>query len=174
MTLKGKTVVITGELELMTREEAEAKLEKLGARVGSSVSKNTDILFVGAAPGSKLTRARELGVEVRVEAELYDAIGLKTRADPKPRKKRAPPAVVAKAPKTFEGKTVVVTGTLSMGREEIESLLRDAGARVTGSVSKKTDYLVVGVAPGSKLDKAQRLGIKTLTEDALREVLEIT
>jgi len=171
MDLKGKTVVLTGEFSLMTREEAEAALEKLGAHVTSSVSKNTDIVFAGTKPGSKLTKARSFGVTVLVETELYEALGKKVRPDSKPRKKRAPPAVVADAPSTFRGKTVVVTGTLSVGREEIESMLRAAVARVTGSVSKNTDFVVVGIAPGSKLDKAQRLGIPTLTEDALREAL---
>jgi len=171
MDVEGKTVVCTGIFSLMTREEAEEKLADLGAHVTGSVSKKTDILFCGAKPGSKLDRARSLGVTVLVESELYTLLGMKVRPDPKPRPKRAPPPVVASAPGTFKGKTVVVTGTMSVGREQIESMLRKAGARVTGSVSKKTDYVVVGVAPGSKLDKAQRLGIPTLTEDALREAL---
>ena len=66
----------------------------------------------------------------------------------------------------FSGKTVVLTGTLSsMGRKEATTLLEDVGAKVTGSVSKATDCVIAGVEAGSKLDKAQQLGIQVLSED---------
>ncbi len=65
----------------------------------------------------------------------------------------------------LEGKTFVVTGTLkNYGREEIESLIKQLGGKVTGSVSKNTDYLVAGDRAGSKLDKAKALGVKIITE----------
>ena len=73
----------------------------------------------------------------------------------------------------FAGKTVVVTGTLSkLSRDEAKDALRKAGATVTDSVSKKTDFLVVGEDAGSKLDKAQKLGVKTLTEQELLKMLD--
>jgi DNA ligase (NAD+) len=62
------------------------------------------------------------------------------------------------------GKTVVITGTLSRSRDEIKAQLLALGAKVTGSVSRKTDYLVAGDAPGSKWDKAQEFGVAILTE----------
>jgi DNA ligase (NAD+) len=63
------------------------------------------------------------------------------------------------------GKTLVVTGTLSrFGRTEIESLITRLGAKATGSVSKKTDYLLAGESAGSKLDKAKELGVTILSE----------
>lgn len=65
----------------------------------------------------------------------------------------------------FAGKTVVVTGTLEkLSRDQAKEALRQAGANVTDSVSKKTDYLIVGADAGSKLTKATKLGVKTLTE----------
>jgi DNA ligase (NAD+) len=65
----------------------------------------------------------------------------------------------------FTGKTVVVTGALEkFSRAEAHEALRQAGANVTDSVSKNTDYLIVGADAGSKLDKARKLGVKTLTE----------
>ena len=66
----------------------------------------------------------------------------------------------------FSGKTVVLTGTLSSyGRKEATALLEDLGAKVTGSVSKATDVVIAGEAAGSKLDKANQLGITILSED---------
>ena len=64
------------------------------------------------------------------------------------------------------GKTFVLTGTLSMPRAELKDRLQSLGARVTGSVSKNTDYVVVGENPGSKHDKAVKLGIAILDEAA--------
>ena len=66
----------------------------------------------------------------------------------------------------FKGKIVVLTGTLSqMGRNEAKALLQEMGAKVSGSVSAKTDFVIAGDAAGSKLTKAQELGISVLSED---------
>ena len=66
----------------------------------------------------------------------------------------------------FKGKTVVLTGTLTqMGRNEAKALLQDMGAKVSGSVSAKTDFVIAGDAAGSKLTKAQELGVTILTEE---------
>ena len=66
----------------------------------------------------------------------------------------------------FKGKTVVLTGTLTqMGRNEAKKLLQDMGAKVSGSVSAKTDFVIAGDAAGSKLTKAQELGVTILTEE---------
>lgn len=70
-------------------------------------------------------------------------------------------------------RTVVVTGTLSVPREEFQQLLAGAGAKIGGSVSKKTDYLVAGENCGSKLTKAQDLGVTVLTEAAARAMCEV-
>jgi DNA ligase (NAD+) len=72
----GKVVVFTGTLETMTRPEAEAQAERLGAKVTKSVSKKTDYLIVGADAGSKAAKAAELGVETLTEEEFRARAGL--------------------------------------------------------------------------------------------------
>ncbi|MGG5821531.1 NAD-dependent DNA ligase LigA [Falsiroseomonas sp. HW251] len=72
----GKTMVFTGTLEAMSRDEAEAQAERLGAKVTKSVSKKTDFVVVGADAGSKATKAAELGVKTLTEAEWREMAGL--------------------------------------------------------------------------------------------------
>ena len=82
-------------------------------------------------------------------------------------------STVKAADSYFSGKTVVLTGTLSsMGRKEATNLLEDLGAKVTGSVSKSTDCVIAGVEAGSKLDKAQALGITILSEEDFLALLK--
>ncbi|MEZ4630582.1 MAG: NAD-dependent DNA ligase LigA [Deinococcales bacterium] len=71
----------------------------------------------------------------------------------------------------FKGMTFVLTGTLSRSRNEIKRELEQLGARVASSVSKQTDYLVAGESAGSKLDKANELGVKVLDEQALAQLI---
>jgi DNA ligase (NAD+) len=72
----------------------------------------------------------------------------------------------------LDGRTLVITGTLpNLSREQASALIKRAGGKVTNSVSKKTDYVVAGDSPGSKLAKAQELGTDILDEDGLRELV---
>lgn len=74
----------------------------------------------------------------------------------------------------LSGKTVVVTGTLpTLGRKEAQALVEQYGGKVSGSVSKKTDYVLAGEAAGSKLTKAQELGITVISEEELLEMLGV-
>ena len=70
----GKTFVLTGSLEIFTREEAEEKIELLGGKTSSSVSKKTSAVIVGANPGSKYQKAQELGIEIWTEKEFEEKI----------------------------------------------------------------------------------------------------
>jgi DNA ligase (NAD+) len=72
--LAGKTFVLTGALETMTRRQSKELIEASGGKVSSSVSRNTDFVVVGESPGSKLTKARDLGVAVLDEAEFKELI----------------------------------------------------------------------------------------------------
>jgi DNA ligase (NAD+) len=69
------------------------------------------------------------------------------------------------------GKTFVLTGTLTLPRDQVKKKIEDAGGRVSGSVSKKTDYIVAGTDAGSKLDKARELGVSVIGEKDLDELL---
>lgn len=76
------------------------------------------------------------------------------------------------AEQIFEGKTFVITGTLpSMDRKAAAALIEERGGKVSGSVSKKTDYLLAGEAAGSKLTKAQQLGTTIIDEDEFRKMI---
>jgi DNA ligase (NAD+) len=89
--------------------------------------------------------------------------GLRFEADPSERRATGGP---------LEGKTVVLTGTLpELTREEAASLVKNAGGKVVNSVSKKTDFVVAGENPGSKLTKAEKYGTTILDEDGLRGVI---
>jgi DNA ligase (NAD+) len=107
---------------------------------------------------------REQLDDQRMRALIADLrqIGLRFRAEGTP-PSRGPLA----------GTTVVLTGTLpELSREEATERIVAAGGRVTGSVSKNTDYLIAGDSPGSKLQKATQLGVKVLDETGLREILD--
>ena len=81
-------------------------------------------------------------------------------------------AAADESPKPLAGKTLVLTGTLpTLGREEAKAMIEAAGGKVSGSVSKKTHYVVAGEEAGSKLDRARELGVAVLDEAGLRELL---
>jgi DNA ligase (NAD+) len=101
----------------------------------------------------------------RKTVEDLRALGVKLVEETRPR-----PAELGKT--DLSGKTFVVTGTLQRySREAIESLIKDLGGKATGSVSKNTDYVVAGEKAGSKLDKAQSLGVKVLTEEEFEKLV---
>jgi DNA ligase (NAD+) len=125
----------------------KAKLVEVGPVAAASV------LNYFASPAGKriLTRIRELGI--KPENEI-----IKTHA--------------AAAAGVFAGKTFVLTGTLpSLTREEATARIEAAGGKTSGSVSKKTDYVLAGAEAGSKLDKAKELGVKILDEAEFLKLL---
>jgi DNA ligase (NAD+) len=76
------------------------------------------------------------------------------------------------APKlAFTGKTFVITGTLSQDRDHFKTIIENNGGKVSGSVSKKTDYVLAGESAGSKLDKAKELGVTVLDEAAFNSMI---
>jgi NAD-dependent DNA ligase len=178
LSVSGKTVVVTGTVTGMERKDVEAKLVGLGARVTGSVSKKTDFVFAMADAGSKKADAERLGLPVLSEAVLFSLIGSpgKPRAPKKPVTVEAKEKVAERKPEAsdgFAGKTVVITGTLSRQRAEIAELLEAAGAKVVGSVSANTHYLVTGAGVGAaKTSKASALGVTVIDEATMNEMLE--
>ncbi len=178
LSVHGKTVVVTGTVPGMERSDAEAKLVGLGARCTSAVSKKTDYVFAMPDAGSKKSDAERLGIPVLTETVLFSLIGAPGKpkaALKKPVTSEAKEKVAERKPELedgFSGKTVVITGTLSQGRAEIASLLEEAGAKVAGSVSANTHYLVTGAGVGaSKLTKATSLGVTIIDEPTMHEML---
>ncbi len=166
----GKKVVLTGTFQGFKRAEAEAALSAIGAKVSGSVSPTTHMLFAGEDAGSKLAKAKSLNIPIYDEAILATLIGGV--------EVEAPASAVVEPVKetpvsVFAGKTVVLTGTfVTMKRSEAEKVMKEAGASVSGSVSKKTDILIHGDNAGSKLTKAQSLGVKLMTELEMVEALK--
>jgi NAD-dependent DNA ligase len=177
LSVMGKTVVITGTVTGMERADAEAKLEGLGARCTSSVSKKTDYVFAMADAGSKKADAERLGIPVLTETVLFSLIGSpgKPKGPKKPVSSEAKEKVAERKPDLadgFDGKTVVITGTLSRGRSEIAAMLEGVGAKVAGSVSANTHYLITGAGVGaSKLTKATSLGVTIIDEPTMNDML---
>src|SRR6185503_17321369 len=123
-------------------EEELQQVEEVGPRIAKS------ILEFFSEP-----KNRELVEELR-------AAGLTLRGKKKERGTK------------LAGKTLVLTGTLpNLTRDEAKKMIEDAGGKVTGSVSKKTDYVVAGSEAGSKLDKAKELGVAVIDEEQMRELL---
>jgi len=102
--------------------------------------------------------------QVAADIERLRERGLRFELDPSERRQEGGP---------LEGKTFVLTGTLpNLSRDQATALIKRAGGKVTNSVSRKTDYVVAGDNPGSKLAKAQELGTEILDEDGLRALIE--
>jgi DNA ligase (NAD+) len=122
------------------------KVEEVGEKVASSIKG----FFSDGKNRSLIEELRKVGVNMIEEIETQES--------------------VPKNP--FLGKTVVFTGTLSkMSRSEAENLIKRLGGHPTSSVSKKTDYVVVGTEPGSKYDKALKFGVKILSEEEFISLL---
>lgn len=130
------------ELMAATVEDLSA-IDGIGPRIAQSVTE-----FFALEPNRALV-------------QKFAAAGVRTASEAAPRDQEA-------GLQPFAGMTFVLTGTLpSMTREEATAYIESRGGKVTGSVSGKTSYVVVGENAGSKLDKAQRLGVSTLSEDGL-------
>lgn len=130
--------------------KSKAGKDGIVTEVGPVVAQSVLDFFSSAAGKKILRRLNELGIE-----PMSEKVSAKKAAE-----------------LPLAGKTFVLTGTLpSMTREEATEEIEALGGHVTGSVSKKTDYVVAGVEPGTKFDKAKELGVKIIDEVEFREML---
>jgi DNA ligase (NAD+) len=135
--------------------EAPTKKEKAAADVGEAYGRLCNVADIGVTTADRIVAFFDEGHNVEIIRKLIAEVDVQPFRSAR---------VAADSP--FAGKTMVFTGTLaSMGRDEAEAKAEQLGAKVTGSVSKKTDYVVVGADAGSKAKKAAELGVTTLTED---------
>ncbi len=147
-------------------------IRHIGNRVAFVLATNFGTMAaLTAASEEQLSEVNEIGpvIAKSVHDFFNSSAGQKTVADLQkvgvdPHTEVIKPEAAAEL--LFTGKTIVVTGTLKhYKRDEIEALIVKLGGRASGSVSKKTDFLVAGEEAGSKLEKAQKLGVKVLTEE---------
>ncbi len=135
--------------------EAPTKKEKAASEIGPAYGRLCNVTDIGVTTADKIVTFFAEGHNVEIIRQLIAEVKVEPFRTTK---------VSADSP--FVGKTMVFTGTLAtMSREDAEAKAESLGAKVTGSVSKKTDYVVVGADAGSKAKKAAELGVKTLTEE---------
>jgi DNA ligase (NAD+) len=150
-------------------------IEEVGEVTGRNLAQRfREIEALLAASAEQIEQTHGIGEKMAasIHAQLHDERMEALIAD----LQRIGLQFAAEGPAPSEGplnaKTLVLTGTLPRwSREQATERIMAAGGRVTGSVSKKTDYLVAGESAGSKLAKAERLGVPVLDEDGLRELL---
>ena len=129
------------------REAKREDFEAIG-EIGQVIAQSLERFFADPRQNELIDRCLELGVQPQAVEGAAGGEG------------------------PLQGKTVVITGTLSVPRNTWKQRLEEAGAHVTGSVSGSTDYVLVGAEPGSKYDKAQKLGVETVDEEQMQGILE--
>jgi DNA ligase (NAD+) len=153
-------------------------IRHIGNRVAFILASNFGSLgALSQVAEERLSEVNEIGpvIAKSVHDFFNSESGKKTVADLKavgidPRMEVVKAESAAELP--LAGKTIVVTGTLKQyKRDEIEELIRKFGGRASGSVSKKTDFVVAGDEAGSKLEKAKQLGVKVIDEDEFARLI---
>ena len=130
------------------QETSYDELEKID-EIGPVIAESLRAFLDRDTNREEMERLRQLGILMEEQGDVPDSGGL------------------------LEGKQFVLTGTLSqLTREEAKEKIQSLGGRVTSTVTQKTDYLVAGASAGSKLEKAQKLGIQILDEGALQKLLQ--
>ncbi|GAF99790.1 unnamed protein product, partial [marine sediment metagenome] len=166
-------------VEASKEQPAEMVLTGLGIRyVGNVVAKLLvktlgSIDAVGKASDKELEAIEGVGPQIVKSVKVWFANPRNRKVLDKLRAAGLGFEVEKQAGATFAlaGKTIVITGTLSMSRSEAKELIELHGGKATGSVSKKTDFLVAGESAGSKLAKAKKLGIPILDEYSLKKMV---
>lgn len=182
--IQGRSFCLTGDFAYGTKAQCESEITYRGGYVASTVSYSTDYLVVGGlgsaewAHGSfgrkieKAVQQKEKGHGIFIVSEADwsaalegDMAGANFLADGA--------LVIPTESGVLIGKTVVLTGTLpTLSREKATELIEAAGGKVSGSVSRKTHYVLAGEEAGSKLEKAKSLGVPVITEAEFLKLVE--
>jgi DNA ligase (NAD+) len=158
-------VLAQAEIPKLTAKRAE-QVAAAFASIEAVIAADADALVAAGLPADTAAAVREY-VDTTAGREL-----LQRCADALAQLHAAAPAAAAAEQGVLEGQTVVLTGTLSaLTRDDAKAKLEALGAKVAGSVSKKTSFVVAGDAAGSKLDKAQELGVEIWDEQRLLQFL---
>jgi NAD-dependent DNA ligase len=193
VTFQGRSFCFTGEFIFGSRAKCQQSVLERGGYCHHRVSAATGFLVIGTVASPSW--AHELyGRKIEAAVSLKDSghclgivseehwTGFVQKTPPQltviPNRNPRQPAVEKKeticASGPLSGKTLVLTGTLpSLSREEAKAKIEAAGGKVSGSVSKKTDYVVAGEDAGSKLEKATQLGVKVIHEQELLLLLNV-
>ena len=140
------------EISRLSREELES-MEGIGPEIAGSIMRG----FRSVRVQTTIERMKEAGVNMREKAKAGE------KAE----------TAITNGGRKLEGMTIVVTGKLEgMTRNDVEDTIREFGGRPSNTVTKGTSYLVVGEKPGSKLTKANQLGVKVMTQDEFMESLQ--
>ncbi len=152
--LDGKTIVFTGALSESRNAHAE-KVNAVGANFVGSVSSKTNYLVVGKEPGAvKLKAADKHGIKKITEKQWLKLLNNAYQ-------------------RTLQNKQLVFTGKLAAPRTELEKIAKKLGAKPTGSISGKTDFLIVGDKPGKvKLEAAEKYSVKIISETLWQDIVE--
>jgi NAD-dependent DNA ligase len=183
-SLEDLEIVVSGEFNLGPKRQLMAQITKLGGVARDAApTKRTSFIVVGekgstqwttSLYGSKIEKAlelRSLGQELWIlrETDFFTTIAT---FDVPPSLNGIVDFPIPSGAQPLTGKTFVLTGTLSVERDEMKRLLEAKGAKVSGSVSAKTHFVVAGEGGGSKRDKAEKLGVPVIDEAEARRMME--
>ncbi|MGH2892237.1 MAG: helix-hairpin-helix domain-containing protein, partial [Solirubrobacteraceae bacterium] len=150
-------------------------IEEVGGVTGRNLAqqfRTIDALLAADTEGIELTQGVGPKMAHKIHEQLRDPVMLKLLQDLRERGLRFEEEGPAPGEGPLAGKTLVLTGTLpELSREQATERIMAAGGRVTGSVSRKTDWVVAGESAGSKLAQAEKLGVPVLDEAGLIELL---
>jgi len=142
-----------------TAERLVANFHSIYDIMNTTIEVLSNIPDIGEVVAKSIVEHFEQKSNLDIISKLYNA-GVNTEGD-----------VIEMVETELTGKTFVITGTLSVPREQVADKIKKVGGKVSGSVSKNTDYVVLGTDPGSKYDKAVQLGITILNEDEFNELI---
>lgn len=181
MDVQGKTVAVTGKFNKIQRKEIELELAKRGAKIAKSVTGKTEILIAGERAGSKLAKAKSMGILIVDEKALLAVLAQEATVEveaPKPKAVDLPESynseeVLQRAKKLFNNKIICSTGKLrSLKRAQLKALVEASGGKMIPSPKAGMDIMISGLKWGNKLRDAIYYKAAIYTEGELLLALE--